>query len=100
MATETVILDKHGRILIPAAMRKEMGWEAGQRLILNINAHDLRILSRQQAIKKIQDELRSRIPAGRSVVDELIQDRRKEAQREDDEYRQSKARRQSIKRTG
>lgn len=99
MDTERVILDKHGRILIPSRMRKQMGWEAGQRLTISVGKYGLQVLSQKQAIQEIQDELRRRIPPGRSIVDELIRDRREEVRRDEEEYRQSKARRQSQRKT-
>lgn len=99
MDTERVILDKHGRILIPSALRKQMGWEAGLRLTISVGKYGLQVLSQKQAIEEIQDELRKRIPPGRSIVDELIRDRREEVRRDEEEYKQSKARRQSQRRT-
>lgn len=99
MDVERVILDKHGRILIPSALRKQMGWEEGQRLTLAVGEYGLQVLSQKQAIREIQDELRKRIPPGRSLAEELIRDRREEVRRDDEEYRQSKSRRQSQRKT-
>jgi AbrB family looped-hinge helix DNA binding protein len=95
MESETVTLDKHGRILIPGPIRKKMGWEAGQNLTLAAGTHELRILSRKQALEKIREELRKRIPPGVSLVDELIRERRDEVRREEEEYQQWKADREA-----
>jgi bifunctional DNA-binding transcriptional regulator/antitoxin component of YhaV-PrlF toxin-antitoxin module len=95
MDVERVILDKHGRILIPSALRKQMGWEDGQHLTLVAGPHGLQLLSQKQALDQIREELRKRIPPGRSVVDELIRDRREEVRRDEEEFQQSKRRRES-----
>jgi AbrB family looped-hinge helix DNA binding protein len=99
MPADSAVLDKHGRIIIPADLRRKMGWEAGQRLTVAVGDYGLRVLSPKQAIEGIQEELRKRIPPERGLVDELIRDRREEVRRDDEEYRQSKARRQSHRKT-
>lgn len=88
MSSETVVLDKHGRILIPASIRKQMGWKAGERLALTVADQELSILSRRQAIQRIQEEVAKYIPAGVNLADELIQERRLEAQRDEEEYQE------------
>lgn len=90
MDTETVTLDKHGRVLIPAGIRKRMGWEAGQILTLAPGTHELQILSRKQALERIREEIRKHVPPGVSLVDELLLERREEVRREEEEYQRSK----------
>jgi len=65
-----------------------MGWEAGQRLTLVGGNHELTVLSRKQALERIQEEVRKHLRPGVSVVDELIRERRAEARREEQEYRE------------
>ena len=91
--TSTVILDKHGRIIIPAELRRRMGWEAGQRLTLIGGNHELKVLSRRQALERIQEEVRRHSRPGVSVVDELIRERRREALRDEQGYREWAAKR-------
>ena len=43
----------------------------------------IQITSRSQALAKAREEIRKYIPDGRDVVDELIEDRRKEAEEEE-----------------
>ena len=93
MTVERVVLDKHGRILIPASLRKQMGWETGQFLTLSVGKYGLQVLSQLQAIQEIQDEMRKYARPGVSVVDELIRERREEVRRDDEDYTRSKARR-------
>ena len=99
MDVERVTLDKHGRILIPSALRKQMGWEEGQHLTLMPGPHGLQVLSQKQALNHIREELRRRIAPGRSLAEELIRDRREEVHRDEEEYRQSKRRRESKRKS-
>jgi AbrB family looped-hinge helix DNA binding protein len=91
MVVATASLDKHGRLVIPANFRKEMGWEAGDRLTLAIDERELRVLSRRQAIENLRAVISQHVPAGVSLADELIADRREEARHEDEEHRKSGA---------
>lgn len=93
MDIERVILDKHGRILIPSALRKKMGWEDGQHLTILSGKYGLRVLSPVQALEHAQEEVRKYARPGVSVVDELIRERRQEVRRDDEDYERLKARR-------
>jgi bifunctional DNA-binding transcriptional regulator/antitoxin component of YhaV-PrlF toxin-antitoxin module len=93
MDTDRVILDKHGRILIPSALRKKMGWEDGQPLTILSGEYGLRILSRVQALEQAQEQVRKYARPGISVVDELLRERREEVRRDDGQYERSKTRR-------
>jgi len=79
-----------------------MGWETGQRLALVGGDHQLTVLSRKQALERIQEEVRKHLRPGVSVVDELIRERRAEARRDEREYREwaAKRRRLTEKRVG
>ena len=71
-----------GRIVIPADFRRDMGADVGDDVILRLVDGEVHILTRSQAIRKAQAMVRNSIPAGRSLVKELLQERRKEAKRE------------------
>jgi AbrB family looped-hinge helix DNA binding protein len=88
MAVERAYLDKHGRVVIPASFRKEMGWHPGEKLTLSLGDNELRMLSVRQAIKKLQDEVRKYVPEGVSLADELIRERREEVRREEERERE------------
>ena len=51
---ETVVLGKSGRIVLPAAIRKEMGLKAGDRLTVSSDRGAIRILSRKMALESIR----------------------------------------------
>jgi AbrB family looped-hinge helix DNA binding protein len=85
METYTTRLEKSGRILIPAPIRRHLGLSEGSQVIVTVeDSGTLQVTSRSQALAKVRDEVRSFIPAGRNLADELIRDRRAEAAREDE----------------
>ena len=67
-----------GRIVIPAAIRRELGLEPGDPVTFRLEGGDLRLVSREAALKRIQDRFRASVPRDVSLVDELIADRRRE----------------------
>ena len=71
-----------GRIVIPADLRREIGADIGEEVILRLVGGEIRILTRSQAIQRAQALVRKSIPKGRSLVKELLRQRRKEAERE------------------
>ena len=74
-------IDQAGRLVLPAKFRKAMGVKPGDELILRLEDGELRIFTRRQAIKRAQGMLKHIAP-GRSLSEELIQERRAEAARE------------------
>lgn len=75
-------IGKGGRIVIPAHFRKALGVKPGDELILSLRDGELRIFTPREAIKRAQGILRRYIPEGRSLSEELIQERRIEGARE------------------
>ncbi|MEO7659955.1 MAG: AbrB/MazE/SpoVT family DNA-binding domain-containing protein [Pyrinomonadaceae bacterium] len=71
-----------GRIVIPVEMRKQLGIEVGENVNLELDNGSLRITTRRAALGRIQASLRTIVPEGISLVDELIADRRREAENE------------------
>ncbi|MGI8742975.1 MAG: AbrB/MazE/SpoVT family DNA-binding domain-containing protein [Bryobacteraceae bacterium] len=82
MSTLTATVEKSGRILIPASIRKQLKIGAGSEVILRVDKTGLRIETREQALDRIQQELRKYIPEGRMLSEELLLERRQEATRE------------------
>ncbi len=68
-----------GRIVIPAEMRKALGLETGDKVVLTLEDDGFRIVSRKQALRRVQDRIARRARPGVSVSQELIHERRKEA---------------------
>ena len=79
----TTKMTEGGRIVIPAEIRKRLGFEVGETFNLEVDEDDtLRVSSRTQSIRRAQQLFRKYVPEGVSVVDEFIAERRKEAKNE------------------
>jgi AbrB family looped-hinge helix DNA binding protein len=78
-------LSANGRIVIPAAIRQEMGWSAGDTLLFEVEDGVLRIESYPARIRRIQQEFAPYVKPGVLASDELIAERREEARREEEE---------------
>ena len=75
-----------GRIVIPAEMRAAMMVKPGDTVTAEVANGELRIISREVVLSRIRGEAAKFKAAnpGVSVVDELIEERRAEARREDE----------------
>ena len=71
-----------GRIVIPADYRRALGLKVGDEVILRMADGEVHILTRRQAIKKAQALVRKHVPEQKSLVQELIRERRGEAANE------------------
>ena len=71
-----------GRIVIPADYRRALGLKVGDEVILRMADGEVHILTRRQAIKKAQALVRKHVPERKSLVRELILERRGEARDE------------------
>jgi AbrB family looped-hinge helix DNA binding protein len=86
MTRRRVRIAPGGRVVIPAEFRKALGVTVGDQMIIELEDDELRLRSRQAAIKKVQAMVRKHLPDdGRSLADELIAERREEAAREERE---------------
>jgi AbrB family looped-hinge helix DNA binding protein len=90
METYTTRLEKSGRILIPAAVRRHLGLSEGSQVLVRVeDSGTLQVTSRSQALAKVREEISKYIPAGQDLAEELIRDRRAEAEREEEEASRS-----------
>jgi AbrB family looped-hinge helix DNA binding protein len=78
-------INQNGRIVIPAAIRHEMGLKAGESLLMEFEDGVLRIESYLARIRRIQQEFAQYNRPGVLASDELIAERREEARREEEE---------------
>ena len=83
MDTISVRIEKSGRVLIPAVIRRRLNLEEGNEVLLRIDGTGIQMGTRQQALDRIQKRLRQYIPENRVLSEELIEERRAEADRED-----------------
>jgi AbrB family looped-hinge helix DNA binding protein len=78
MNAKTVILGRQGRLVIPAEVRKALGLESGDRLHLHVTGGRL-VLERPQDAAAALRGIASNVPRTRSLVDELLAERRRAA---------------------
>lgn len=82
MPAQRVRIIEGGKLIIPASMRRELGIGTGDTVLVDVEDGELRVRSLAKAIARAQAILRRHVPAGVSLADELIADRRREADRE------------------
>jgi AbrB family looped-hinge helix DNA binding protein len=71
-----------GQIVIPVEYREALGINVGDEIRLRLEDGELRLFTLAEAIRRIQEMVRAHVPEGVSLVDELIAERRAEAERE------------------
>ncbi|HMR48034.1 MAG TPA: AbrB/MazE/SpoVT family DNA-binding domain-containing protein [Arachnia sp.] len=71
-------LGDRGRLVVPAELRTHQGWEQGTPLLFIETPNGVVLMTREQAKRSLRDQL-----AGKSLVDELITERRAAARQDD-----------------
>ena len=83
MSVISVRLEKTGRVLIPVAVRRQLGLKEGESdLLLYIDENPVRVGTRAQALARLQAAAARFAKPGESWSQELIEERRREAERE------------------
>ena len=77
-----VRLGSEGQITIPASIQRSLGLKEGDTLFIEAKDGELRLLTIPAAVRRAQAIVRQFIPADVSLVDELLEDRRREVERE------------------
>lgn len=75
-------LNDEGRLVIPAACRRRLGMTAGQDVLLQVSDQGLLVYTPDSAVNRLQAWVDAHVPPGVSLVDELLADRRAEADRD------------------
>ena len=84
-ASVKVRLGPEGRIVVPAAFREAIGLKDGDVLFARLEGGEIHLLTAKAAMLRAQAIVRQFIPDDVSLVDELIEDRRREAKRESED---------------
>lgn len=80
----SVSLGERGRLVLPAKLRRRLELQPGDRLLITAEEDgSLRVVSARELAHRFFGIYRDLAP-GRSLVDELIAERREEARREDE----------------
>jgi AbrB family looped-hinge helix DNA binding protein len=82
MWESTVRIDKLGRVLIPASVRKQAGLEPNTRLVVRVHDGRVELMTVAAAVRMAQALVRRHVKAGASLADDLIRERRSEVRRE------------------
>ena len=79
MIAEVTKLTNGNRVVIPAAIRKSLGLRVGDAVTLVLqNNGEVRLLTQTEAVRQAQALVRQQVPASRSLVEELLAERRAE----------------------
>lgn len=68
-----------GRVMVPAEMRRALGMEIGDELLMKVENQELKIFNLQHAINEAQNIMARYNPQKKCLSDEIIKDRRDEA---------------------
>lgn len=80
--THQLKVDSAGRVVLPADFRQRSAISPGDQLVAEDDGACIRIRTLDQAIAEAQALVARHVPAGVSLVDELIAEREEEAARE------------------
>jgi AbrB family looped-hinge helix DNA binding protein len=81
-----VVVGDRGRVVLPSEVRAALGLKAGSRMLLSTERDgSLRLRPYRSVADQGRGMLAGLAPAGESIVDELLAERRREAAREDRE---------------
>jgi bifunctional DNA-binding transcriptional regulator/antitoxin component of YhaV-PrlF toxin-antitoxin module len=73
-----VKLETDGRVRIPSHVIAALNLRAGETLIVSVDGEEIRLMTIPVAVQKAQALVRRYVPEGVSLVDELLEDRRRE----------------------
>jgi len=79
---ETVILGESGRIVLPAAIRKEFGLKPGERLTIVADEGEIRIFNRKMILEEVRARIIEKRGTLKGILDEFIEERHEAARRE------------------
>lgn len=71
-----------GRIVIPGEVRRRLGLDVGSNLVMTVEDDCAILMSAKAARRRAQERVSRYIPPGRSLSEELMAERKLEAERE------------------
>jgi AbrB family looped-hinge helix DNA binding protein len=84
MTTTTITLGERGRMVLPSQVRRELGLQAGERMVVVVDDDGTLTLRSFRAVAEANRGIANKLGPKRkgSAVDELIAERRREAKQE------------------
>ena len=74
-----LVVDPKGRVILPKDVRSVLGIEQGGKVVLTLEGERATLSSLDEMLKRFRGQWKV---SGRSLVDELLQERREEARKE------------------
>jgi len=82
LQSQKIKIGPDGRVVIPASFRDALGLDEGDVLFARMESGEIHLLTPKAAAQRARAIVRQFVPEGVSLVDELIEDRRREARRD------------------
>jgi AbrB family looped-hinge helix DNA binding protein len=82
MKSQAVKIIDGGKLIIPAAFRRSLGFDTGDTVVVELDEDGLHVRSLSSAVRRAQQIVREFVPDEADLADELIAERRIEAERE------------------
>ncbi len=73
----------HGRVVVPAPVRKYLNWEEGTVLTFAVTDGQVVVSDQLAALRRFQEYAQSLIPLGTDVLEDFLAERRVEARKEE-----------------
>ena len=73
----------HGRVVVPAPIRKHLNWEEGTVLTFAVTDGQVVVSDQLAALRRFQEYAKSLIPLGTDVLEDFLTERRVEARKEE-----------------
>ena len=80
MASQAVKIIDGGKLIIPASFRRKLGIDTGDTVVIEMDEDGLHVRSLSSAVRRAQEIIREFVPDEVSLADELIAERRAEAE--------------------
>ena len=80
MASQAVKIIDGGKLIIPASFRRKLGIDTGDTVVVELGEDGLHVRSLSSAVRRAQEIVREFVPDDVSLADELIAERRIEAE--------------------
>lgn len=82
MSSQAVKIIDGGKLIIPAAFRRKLGIDTGDTVVVELGEDGLHVRSLSSAVRRAQEIVRAFVPDEVDLAEELIEDRRAEAEHE------------------
>ncbi len=82
VSTHKVKVSQGGRVVIPVDLRKALGLDVGDEVVLRLEDGEIRIAGLCHSIKRAQQMVRHYTKPDQSLVDDLIAERARDVERE------------------